>query len=198
MLHILNPIYADGYLILIILSIKTIIAMLMNIFFNIIGAYENIDKDTNATFRQYVKSKLFFIPTLKFILAGAYFGALSFFLFLYSSDYSEIEIATIWALIFTIIHIPFLFYAYILIKKHHKISFPFTTVGKYLGVAIFAAIIVHFISLNYLTYSQSIWDFVPQFFPILIVGGGIYFGITFVVDKSTRELFYSIFKEIKR
>ena len=198
LLHILNPIYADGYLIVIILAIKTIIAMLMNIFFSVIGAYENIDKDTNATFRQYVKSKLFFIPTLKFILTGAYFGALLIFLFLYSSDYSEIETATIWALIFTIIHIPFVFYAYILIKKQHKISFPFVSVCKYLGVTIFAAIIVHFISLNYLTYSQSIWDFLPQFLPILIVGGGIYFVITIVVDKPARELLYLIFKEIKR
>ena len=198
LLHILNPIYADGFLIVIILAIKTIIAMLMNMFFTIIGAYENIDKDTNATFRQYVKSKLFFIPTLKFILAGAYLGSLSIFLFMYSSDYDEIETVTIWALIFTILHIPFLFYGYILIKKQHKISFPIIPISKYLGITIFTAIIIHFISLNYFTYSQSIWDFLPEFLPILILGCSIYFGITFVVDKSTKELFYSIFKEIKR
>lgn len=198
LLHVLNPIYADGFLIVIILAIKTIIALLMNMFFNIIGAYENIDKDTNATFKQYVKSKLFFIPTLKFILTGAYLGSLSIFLFMYSSDYGEIETVTIWALIFTIIHIPFLFYAYILIKKQHKISFPIIPISKYLGITIFSAIIVHFISLNYFTYSQSIWDFLPEFFPILILGCGIYFGMTFVVDKSTKELFYSIFKEIKK
>jgi hypothetical protein len=198
LLHILNPIYADAYLILIILSIKAIVALVMNIFFNIIGAYENIDKDSNATFREYVQSKLFFIPTLKLILTGAYLSSLSVFLFLYSIEYTEIEAATIWALIFAIIHIPFLFYGYIIIKNQHQIAFPFVSVGKYIGATLVSSTVVYFLILNYLTYSQSIWDFIPQFFPILILGGTIYFGITFLVDKNSRELFYLIFKEFKR
>jgi len=33
--------------------------------------------------------------------------------------------------------------------------------------------------------------------PLLLLGGGIYFGITYFVDKSTKILFDLIIKEIK-
>jgi len=49
---------------------------------------------------------------------------------------------------------------------------------------------------NYLEYSESVFDFLPQFIPIVILGVTIYFGIVYLIDKSARNLFKSIWREI--
>ena len=57
---------------------------------------------------------------------------------------------------------------------------------------------VGFISEKYLTYPPSIWDFLSQIIPIVIIGGGIYLVITYFIDKPTRKLFKSIINEIRK
>ena len=46
--------------------------------------------------------------------------------------------------------------------------------------------------------NESIFEFIPQVIPLLVLGGGIYFGITYLIDNSTRLLFNSIINEIRR
>ena len=41
-------------------------------------------------------------------------------------------------------------------------------------------------------------QFVPQLIPIMILGALMYFGLTYVIDESTRELFKLIVNEIKK
>jgi len=81
------------------------------------------------------------------------------------------------------------------IKEKYKINFPFTSILKYSGVALIASIILYGLSETMLTYTESIYEFIPQIIPILIIGGGIYFGITFLIDESAKKLFKSIIKE---
>ena len=61
-LHIINPIYLDGIYIVILLSIKSFIFMISDTCFTILGAYETVDINKQASFKQFVKSKLFFLP----------------------------------------------------------------------------------------------------------------------------------------
>ena len=81
--------------------------------------------------------------------------------------------------------------------KQYKINFVYTPILKYAGTAILASIIVYYVSEKVLVYTESIFDFLPQVIPVLLLGGGIYFGITYLVDNSTKNLFNLILKEIK-
>ena len=197
-LYVLNPIYIDITLVVILLSFRSIIGMLTSIFFTILQAFETVDLDKSANFKQYVKSKLFYLPTLHFIFSGSYLAILAIILMLRDSNMTDEVTVNIWASIYVAVSVPFMLYGLIAIKKFHNITFPYRAIGKYIGVTLVSSIIVFLILENYLTYEPSIWDFLPQLIPIIVVGGLFYFGITYVIDQSSRELFKSIIKELKK
>lgn len=198
-LHILNPIYVDGFLIVIILSIRSFVYILLDFYFNIIRAFETIDIDKQINFKKYMKSKLFLLPTLHYIQFGAY--AIILIIFLISIDISnksDVSLVTWWAFIYFVVTIPITVYVMILGKKQHNINLPYYAIAKYSIATLVSASFMFVITKNFLTYSQSIWDFLPQFIPMVLFGCGVYFGLTYIIDNDTRILLKSIINEIKR
>ena len=198
-LHILNPIYIDGVIIVYFLTFRTFSNILLNNFFNILGAYENIDLDKNASFKLYVKSRLFFLPTLLYIMNGLYIILLIIFLII-SKDLglNEVELVSGWSLILLSVVIPFLLYGILKVRQEYQISFHLKSISKYVASSIISFIVVFFALENSLVYSESVFDFLPQLIPLILFAGLIYFGLTFLIDKSTRELFSSIMNEIRK
>jgi len=198
-LYVLNPLYVDGIYIVYFLSFRAFIHIFTNVFYNIIAAYEKVDLNKEASLKQYAKSKLFLIPTLNNIMTTSYIVILVLFLIiLVPLNFSEINLVIIWSGILFVVSLPFFIYTMILVKKQYQISMPYNSILRYSMVALLSTIIVYFISDNFLVYSESIFDFLPQLIPIIIVGGIIYFGLTYVIDKSIRELFKSIINELKK
>jgi len=197
-LNILNPIYVDGFLIVYFLSIRVLVNLLSSRFFSILLAYEKIDLNENASIKEYIKSKLFLVPTIGIINFGSYIVVLTIFLLtIESSNFSEVDLVTIWSAILLIVSIPFLIFGIIYVKKLHGIELPYVSMMKFFMAATCAGIVSYIIQIDNLEFSKSIYDFLPQLIPIIIVGGIIYFGITYIIDKSTRELFQKIINEIK-
>ncbi len=197
-LHVINPIYVDGIYIIIIISFRAFVNIFLGFFFTILEGKENIDENKNATFKQYIHSNLFLKPTLMIALSIAYVGSLVVFLvFFKTPEMNDIVLVTIWAVILLTATIIFMIVGIVLVKKQYKIIFEFVPIFKYTGAAIITSIIVYYISEKVLVYTESIFDFIPQLVPLLLLGGGIYFGITYLVDKSTKILFNLIIKEIK-
>jgi hypothetical protein len=197
-LHILNPLYIDAVYVVIFISIRTFLDVFRALFFSVLSAYETVDLDKQASFKEYVKSKLFFIPTLLYILSGIYVVFLTvFLLFFRTPDMNDIFITSIWAIIALLSVAPFTIYGYISIRKEYCILLPHIEIIKYSSVTLFTSIIVYYLLENLIIYTPSIYQFIPQLIPIMILGVGLYFGLTFLVDKSTRNLFKLIFKEIK-
>lgn len=196
-LHILNPFYIDGALIVIILGFRAFVNLLTGFFYNILESYESVDRDKKAPFRQYLKSQLFLVPTLKLAFSGIYVGILGMFLIsVISQDLMPVEMVTNWAFIILITNIPFMIYAMIIVKKKFDIYLPFKEIIQYSSVTLLFSIIIYFISDIVLTYPDSIYDFLPQVIPLAILGGLIYFGITYVISNSVRIFFKSILKEM--
>ncbi len=198
LLHIINPIYTDGILIVYFLTLKSFVAIFGNMSFSILSGLEKIDLDKNASFKQYMKSKLFFVPTITFFTAGVYISALVVFLFVKDPMMSDIDLVSTWSLIFFLALIPQSILGLILIKKYHQITIPYIPVLKFSICTIIASIPVYIITENILIYDPSIWNFVPQLIGIVSIGGIIYFVTTYIFDKSTRTLFGLIFNEFKR
>ncbi len=196
-LHILNPIYIDGVFIVYLLSFRSLAYILLNFFFNIIGAYEKIDIDKGATFKMYIKSKLFFLPTLNYVMSISYVGTLGIFLSMFKETANETELVNIWSTILLIVTLPFTIYGIIQVKRKLGIGLPYRVIIKYSTIAFFTSLFILFILENFLTYTRSIYDFLPQVIPIILIGGMIYFGIAYLFDKSTREFLKSIINEMK-
>ena len=192
-LHILNPIYTSAATIAIILSSRAFVSLFTKFAFSIIEAYERIDEDKQASPRKYIKSKLFFLSTLSYIGTGLYVGILTIFLiFSENFQYDIIDKIIVWSLIYFFISIPFMVYGLWFIWKKYKIKFPFLHTLKYSGVSLIVSIIAFYLMEYFVTYSESIWEFLPQFLPILILSIALYLGITYLVDSSTKKLLRSI------
>lgn len=197
-LYILNPLYTQGFYIVYFLSLRSIVNILTNVFYNVLGAYETVDLEKQASFKQYVKSKLFVLPTLNYMMNGSYVILLAAFLVMVKgTTMSEVNMVTIWSIILLATSIPFMMYGVVAVKRQHKVSFPSRFVLKYGAAALLSSIIVYFVSLNILSYTMTVYEFVPRVILSVGIGAGVYLGITYVIDKSTRELLGSIAKELK-
>jgi len=197
-LHILNPLYIDAVYVVYFLSIAAFVNTIRSVFYKILRGYENVDTNKKATFRDYIKSKLFLVPTLDYIFTGSYLIILIIFLFLKSQDMSEIFIITIWSIIFLAVSIPITVFSIVIVKKEYKISLPFKEISKYSLVTIFTFLILWFLVDKTIIYHESVFDFLPEILPIMFLGACIYFGLIFVIDKPTRKLYKNIIKEIRK
>lgn len=198
-LHIVNPIYLDGIYIVILLSIKSFIFMISDTCFTILGAYETVDINKQASFKQFVKSKLFFLPTFNYISHGLYIAILFISLFILNdSNISDMELVTIWSGLLLLMNIPRLVYGLFSIKRKHGINLPYFSILKFSGISFLSSLVVFHIIEKYLIYSESVYDFLPQIIPIIILGGVLCFGILYIIDNDVRKLFNLIFQEFKR
>ena len=198
-LFALNPAYEIAFPIVSILSILMLLRGLSNIFSSALTGIESIDTKQDATFREYIKSKLVYLPTLKIIQRGIYIGSLVLvLLFLNSSTNSHLELVTIWSIIALITQIPFTLYLYLLIRKNFQPKIEGKAIIKYLLASIISFSIGFFLMEKFLNYTQSIFEFLPQLIPIMILSVVIYVFITNLIDSKTRKLFKSIILEIKK
>jgi O-antigen/teichoic acid export membrane protein len=197
-LFILNPKYAQGFYIVYFLSIRSIINILTNVFYNVLAAYETVDLEKQASFKQYVKSKLFVIPTLSYVMNGSYVILLAVFLIMVKgTTMSEVNMVIVWSIILLVTSIPFMIYGLAIVKRQYKITFPIRIVLKYAGATLVSSMAIYFVSSSVLSYTMTVYEFVPRVILSAGIGAGVYLGITYAIDKSTRELLGSIAKELK-
>ena len=198
-LFALNPAYEIAFPIVSVLSILMLLRGLSNIFSSALTGIESIDTNQDATFVDYIRSKLVYLPTLKIIQRGIYIGSLIFvLLFLNSSMNSDLELVTIWSIIALITQIPFTFYLYLLVRKNFQPKIEVKSIIKYLFASIISFGSGFFLMEKFLNYNESIFEFLPQLLPIMILSVVSYVLITNLIDVKTRKLFKSIILEIKK
>ena len=197
-LHILNPLYVESVNVIYFLSTAVFFNVIRTLFFEILAGYDKVDVNLQSSFRNYIKSKLFFIPTLNLIYSFSFVVTLAIFLILFSSNFSELEVIEIWALIMLCVTIPFTIYTFIVVQREHKISFPIKKILKYGFATLFSSLISFILLQKYLTFHESIFEFLPELIPYVIFAGLLYFGLLFVIDSSTRKLYRQIIQELRR
>lgn len=197
-LFVLNPNYAEAHIALSFLSVA--------IFFNTVGAViemiiygnEDVDRFENATFKEFIKSKLFFMPSLEVIQQSIYIVMLVIGFIILMPLVSEIELIVFWAILAMIIRIPFTLYKYKLIKKDIKLKLEIKNIFNYTIVSIVVFGSTFIIYQKYLIYTETIFVFLPNLLVYVIVSGIGYLIITYFTDLKTKNLFNSIIGEMKR
>ncbi|MDE2589593.1 MAG: hypothetical protein KGL95_08015, partial [Patescibacteria group bacterium] len=71
-LFALNPNYEIAFIVSILLAIYVFFNVLSNVFISFLTGLEKVDVDENSTFRDYIKSKLFLLPTVRSIQYSVY------------------------------------------------------------------------------------------------------------------------------
>ena len=195
-LFALNPLYQEAYLVVIIYSPVIFLRIIGNVFEQALSGIEKVDKEEKSTFKDYLKSNLFKLPTLRIIQRVGYIVSLIIILLLISEKNTELELVEFWAIIALITQIPHTIYLYILAKKSLQVKINPKILLKYIGTSIFVFVAVHYSMEKFLEYNESIFEFLPQLLFFVGIGLTGYLGITFLIDLKTRKLFLSIKNEL--
>ena len=194
-LYVLNPVYVIIYPAVILLGLRFFAFTIFDTCKYILRGIEKVDIDSTSTFKQYLKSKLFFIPTLQIIQQSVYTSSLVIFLVINSS--MEIaELIYYWALISLCTQIPFTIYLCLVVRKIMSFTIEWIKISKYLGASLIFGLI-GYLSTNFINYELELFDFLPNliFFIGIVVSG--YVVLTYVIDKESRLFIKSIFNELK-
>lgn len=195
-MFLLNPEYAFAFPIVIILAFQVFLTMLNRYFQEILMGIEKVDMYEDSSTKDYLKSKLFLMPSLHLIKNGSYVITLFFIIFIFMDQSSLLELLIYWALLSALIQIPFIAYTFILIKKHLTLHFESHRIFKYFFTSIGIFGVTYYLIESHLVYESEVLVFLPSIIFYLFISLGGYFGITYVIDSKTRELVKSVIKVI--
>ena len=197
-LFVLNPFYEKAVPIVIILAIEGFLTVLINVFQQSLIGIEKIDTIEHATYKDYIKSKLFYVSSLRLIQAVVYVLIFIILLIiLVPAKISDIDLLTYWATIAMVTQIPLIMFLAILVKQNFTTPFDFKRISKYFITSIIVSLIVYFVSEQFLIYSNNLYQFLPNLLPFVIFLIGLYCIITYTIDSKIKILFNSIMCEIK-
>lgn len=195
-LFALNPLYQDASLAVIILSFMVFFKVISSTLQSILIGLEKVDLEKNPKFSSLIKSKLFLVPSTRFISSSIYLSVFVIILLNFQTDLTEFELVEWWAIIGLAIEFPFFIFMCAFVNKNIKLPFPYVNTIKYICATIAFVIIFIFTSEFIIEYQQSIFDYLPGVILELAICIGVYLLITYLIDNKTRNLFKLILNEI--
>ena len=197
-LFLLNPIYEGASIVVIIITIKIFFSSLVNIFQQYIWGNDKVDKEFEVDSKKFLKSSIFKIPTLKIIDYSGYIILLIIgLIILKQNSVTDLDYVLYWASLSVIIQIPLLIYLGIQVRKELKITVDLKSVLKYIltGIMVFSLSVI--ITEEFLIYTNSILEFLPQLLLFVTIPLTLYVIITYIIDKRIKNIIHEIIKEIK-
>ena len=195
-LFALNPAYEAAVVVVLFFSLRAFASTLTVVFSQSISGIEKVDMNERSTFRDYLKSDLFSVPSIKIIKATIYIISLvSIFLIL--KDSSQLQLVEYWSIAALLVEIPFTIYFYIILRKHFVLQLDKTAIMKYCISSIIVFGGIYLVSEQYLEYKIEIVEFLPNLLLFIIIGAIAYLILTYMIDNRTRKFFKAIIGEIK-
>lgn len=189
-LFALNPIYEAAYYVVYALVPLAFMRMLSDFFAITLTGAEKVDTDERASFADYMRSKLFYLPALKNLQKGVYLALLLsvFWIVVTMDDPTDLDLVWYWAVTALVSQIPLTIYTGILARKEFGLGVGLWLVFKYVAAAVSSFAAVWLLMADHLEYKEGIFDFLPDMAAYLVLGGALYVGITYVIDHRTRRL----------
>jgi len=196
-LFVLNPLYEMAYIIVVVLTFQTIAITFSNTFSTFLFGIENVDKKEESSYKDYLKSKLFFVPAIKLIQYTVYLITLSIMLILLSNE-SEIELVIYWSILSLTAQLPITIYLSSQIHKKFELKIDILNIVKYCVVSVLVFGSIYWIIENIIEFNSSLFEFLPIIIILAIAGFSSYLGITYIIDKKTKNLANLIIQELKK
>lgn len=195
-LFALNPIYQQGWPIVIFLSFRVFMQVLRTIPITILAASENVDYEEYPHFKKLFKSNLFKIPMVLGTFNLLYIIILVIVLSIFNSQINEFDLVIWWSMIGFLIEIPSTIIIWKFSNRIIKLSLSWKKLAKFIIPTILFIIVYSLTSNFIINYEQSIYKFLPSLFIELSICIAIYLGITYATDNDVRSLFKSLRSEI--
>ncbi|MBC8501716.1 MAG: hypothetical protein H8D35_01145, partial [Nitrosopumilus sp.] len=186
-LYTLNPLYGEAYLVLVFLALQVFFTTLGGVIELTLLGKDEVDIDKKSKFKDYLKSRLFAMPTLEMIQHSIYIILLIIGLVIFSTTSSIIELIIYWSILSMTVRIPFTIYRYRLLQKSAVMELEVKTISKYLISSIVIFGTVFFISEEFLIYNERIFEFLPNFLFFVGIAIGGYLLMTYLIDSQTKK-----------
>jgi len=197
-LFALNPEYEIAASIVVFLAIRTFLSTINRIFRAALQGIEKVDVSDKSKFKDYAKSFLIIVPTIRTIQYVSYVILLLVGLFLLVNlESSQLDLVVYWAVVALSVEAPFVIYFSILIKRNFTMALDFKAILKYILSSIVSFGLVYLLMEKFLVYEISIFDFLPNLLPYILLAITCYLSLTFLIDLKTKNLFKAIIKEVK-
>lgn len=197
-LFILNPFYEKAVPVLLILAVEGFLTVLTNMFQLSLIGIEKIDTSSHVGYKQYMKSKLFFVNSLRLIQVIIYVIIFVIVIHIFSKSSSEIDLLIYWALIAMCTQIPLTFILGYMVNQNFSKPFDYVRIAKFLLISISIFPVIYYLTETYLNYTNDLYYFLPHLLLFTLSAVGIYCIVSYVVDSKIRTLFNSIIFEIKK
>lgn len=197
-LWILNPQYVDGIFIVYLWSIIHFTYVFEIILSSALIGMEKVDINFNSKFRDYVKSKLVTIPVIYAIGYTIYIGMLvGVFATSSQTDSTDLEIIFWWGIAGIIVNTAIVLTFWKVTSNSIQFKFPVKSCVKNTVATLCSSIVTYFLMDNFLIYEKSIFTFLPNLIPFMIIFIIIYLGIMVYWDRDSKNLIKAIINEIK-
>ena len=194
-LFTLNPIYIDVYIIGIILALKFAFYGLSGVLEVSLLGLEKIDLNSKVNHKEYVQSKLFFVPSIINIKYSVYLLSLTLFLIFANESYSMLELITGWSLLSLASEIIFTSYLYIQVRKQLGTILDVKSILKYIFIGILVIFVTDLLNEQFIIYDLDLIHHLVNWIPILIISTGIFIGLSYTVDTKIRNFVNAIIRE---
>lgn len=198
-LWILNPQYIDGVFIVYVWSIIHFAQVFHATLGGSLTGLERVDVGFQSKFKDYIKSKLFFVPLVFLISYAVYIVILVIVLIIsHQIGLQDLEVIFWWGVGGAISNIAIALVFWFAVQKQIKFKFPSKPIIKYSIVTILASSISFMLMEQFLIYNESIFLFLPSLIPHILLFVGIYSLIILLWDKDTRKFASLIINEFKK
>jgi len=193
LLFMLNPIYVEAILVVRALIFYAFTLVIMNIFDFVIIGSEKVELDLESKFKDFMKSRLFILPSINLLMGIVYLISLSVVLLVTLPwGLKTEEIAFYWALTQFTTSIPFFSYKYWLARKIINFKIPWRQIFLYILASIIMVAAIQFLKFE-ITYTPSIYVFIFDALKLVLTGSAIYFLIVYIFDPYFRNLLKSVY-----
>ena len=195
-LFILNPIYVIALPVVIFSSIFVFFNMLNTTFYTVLAGTEKVDVYEKSRFKDFLKSKLFYLPTILLVQYVIYIATLVVSItFGVLNKFTEIELVILWSIIALVTHFPFTIYFYYLIKRDLNVSLDFSRITKFLLITIVSFGISYILVDNLIDFNQEFIYLISTALVILLIGICIYMALTYLTDAKIRNIANTVIKK---
>jgi len=186
-LYVLNPIYGAMAIPVIFISLRCLLGNIFDNFNLILRGTETIDEKENPTFKEIVTSKLFKLPTIQLFHRVSYIVILAVTLFLIKFS-STLDLVIFWSGVSLAAQIPATLAICLWIRKEKIIQVNIYSILKYIFTGIVIYFLVDYLHNNFINYMENVVILGLKLLLLLGMSILLYVFITFVIDKSTRQL----------
>ena len=193
-MFILNPEYAEAWMVGVLLALGTFVHVIMTFCKQVLTGTDTVDVET-PTATELLKSRLFLTGTIGNAYIITYLAVLTASLYVFR-NLPELELVTLWSSIMLTISAPFLLYYVVLVRKHAPFRVPYGHIMRHVTGG--AGMVTVFLLTNehIVTFEVSIYLYLPGLLLELAICCATYLGITYAIDYKTRKLVHMILSEV--